>query len=489
MKKFLIIVMLLMLIAPAFALPDVYDQLRGRQMVGDKGAPWFADNAIMYFGTGKDAAISYNSVMDKIYFNDTPIYLEEAVSLGAGFTGGAISGTTGYFSSTLGAAGTTGLNYTTVTDIRASDDGYFAGDLTAGTLAAFNYTTVTDLRASDDIYAAHLMALLTNLNATTVTTLYASSTMNVAGTSALNATTATSVTATGLIQGADGRLTDDFLVDDDAYVDGTATLNDAVINTTLDVNGATTAENISITQGKRIVLNTAGTQFIEHNESGNYFGIWGNPLAVDGFRWTGTLAPTSGSDMIAVGGASDIDYSLSSGVTKTGSGAVSLNGDTAITGTKTFMVNGGASTFGSSVTAASGVVNGTMDINGATTTAAITVDSGSIITADQYKRRTVTTATNYTILDGGADVYLVGNGTGVNTQTILFPTAADNTGRIITVIVATDPLANTVILDGENSENIDGAATKTTTDAVGTMYHLVCNGVGWISAASTGTWS
>ena len=135
------------------------------------------------------------------------------------------------------------------------------------------------------------------------------------------------------------------------------------------------------------------------------------------------------------------------------------------------------------------VVNTTLDVNGATTTAAITVDSGSIVTADQYKRRTVTSATNFTITDGGADVYLVGNGTGVNTQTILFPTAADNKGRIITVIVATDPLANTVILDGENSETIDTAATKTTTDAVGSMYHLICNGYAWIKIASLGTWS
>lgn len=135
------------------------------------------------------------------------------------------------------------------------------------------------------------------------------------------------------------------------------------------------------------------------------------------------------------------------------------------------------------------VINTTADINGATTTAAITVDSGSIVTADQFKRRTSTTATNTTITDGGADVYLVGNGTGVNTQTITFPTAADNKGRVITVILATDPLTNTVILDGEGSEQIDGATTKTTTDAVGSMYHLICNGVGWIKLVSSGTWS
>lgn len=54
--------------------------------------------------------------------------------------------------------------------------------------SALNYTTVTDLRASDDIYAVHLMALTTNLNATTMTNGYASGTLGVAGKSALNRT-------------------------------------------------------------------------------------------------------------------------------------------------------------------------------------------------------------------------------------------------------------------------------------------------------------
>jgi hypothetical protein len=188
-------------------------------------------------------------------------------------------------------------------------------------------------------------------------------------------------------------------------------------------------------------------------------------------------------------GSGAIDWSNATGIFKSPTGVNTLGGNTVITGTKTFRVNGGASTFGSSVTAASAVINGTADINGATTTAAITVDSGSIVTADQYKRRTVTNSTNFTITDGGADVYLVGNGTGVNTQTVTFPTAADNKGRIITIIVATDPLSNTVILDGEGAETIDTAATKTTTDAVGSMYHLICNGYAWIKITSLGTWS
>ena len=82
MKRILIITLLMMLIAPALALPDVYDQLRGKQMVGDKGAPWFADDASMKFGTGKDVAIAYDDAMDTFYINDTPTYLEEGVTFG-----------------------------------------------------------------------------------------------------------------------------------------------------------------------------------------------------------------------------------------------------------------------------------------------------------------------------------------------------------------------------------------------------------------------
>lgn len=189
----------------------------------------------------------------------------------------------------------------------------------------------------------------------------------------------------------------------------------------------------------------------------------------------------------------DANMSLALSGTGTISGAASVSaGDITATGdgfiTDDLTVDGLARV-DESLTANSLVVNTTTDINGATTTAAITVDSGSIVTADQFLRRTVTNATNFTITDDGADVYLVGNGTGVNTQTILFPTAAANKGRIITIILATDPLSNSVILDGENSETIDTATTKTTTDAVGSMYHLICNGVGWVKIASSGSWS
>lgn len=184
------------------------------------------------------------------------------------------------------------------------------------------------------------------------------------------------------------------------------------------------------------------------------------------------IALGAGYDWYSIAGAGVVDFGNMTGYMKTPTGAHTLNGNVTIAGAKTFTSGTGA-----------------FDVNGAMTTAAITVDAGSIVTADQYKRRATTTATNTTITDGGADLYLVGNDTGVNSQTITLPTAADNKGRIITVILATDPLTNTVIIDGEGSEQVDGANTKTTTDAVGSMYHLICSGTAWIKLASAGSWS
>jgi hypothetical protein len=126
-------------------------------------------------------------------------------------TGVNTFGGIGLFPSTLFVVGTSALNYTTVTDLRASDDGYFT-----------------------DAFA-------------------------VGGTAALNVTTATTLTATDLIQGADGRFTDDALVDDDFYVDGTATVQDLVVNTTTDINGATTTRGITLDANSNLALSGTGT--------------------------------------------------------------------------------------------------------------------------------------------------------------------------------------------------------------------------------------
>ena len=322
-------------------------------------------------------------------------------------TGVNTFGGIGLFPSTLYVVGTSALNYTTVTDIRASDDGYITDAFGVGGTAGLNYTTVTDIRASDDAYITDALAA--------------------GGTSALNYTTVTDI-----------RASDDGYFTDDVGIGGTAAFNETT--STTDVVSGHSHLNQTYTAG----LVDSGTANLNATRS----------------------------TTIVASGTSYLNGTIATDVRATDDALVDDD----------FFVDGTA-------TLNDAAVNTTLDVNGATTTAGITVDTWSTITAGQFKRATNTTATNITILDNGADVYLVGNGTGVNTQTVNFPTAADNKGRIITVILATDPLANSVILDGEGGETIDTAATKTTTDAVGSMYHLICNGAAWIKLASLGTWS
>jgi hypothetical protein len=153
----------------------------------------------------------------------------------------------GYITDTLGVGGTSALNYTTVTDLRASDDGYITDTLGVGGTSALNYTTVTDLRASDDIYAPHLLALLSNMNATTMTTGYVSSGLNVAGTSGLNTTTATVLT-----------VSNDIKVNDEIGVAGHSHLN--VTNaTTLSTSGKGTLANLDVTGNTFLNGTTVGS--------------------------------------------------------------------------------------------------------------------------------------------------------------------------------------------------------------------------------------
>ena len=288
----------------------------------------------------------------------------------------------------------------------------------------------------------------------------------------------------GVIKASDLYATDDLKVGDDAQVLGD-----------LAVTGAISAGTGTISSGVydgdfRLAANhsfysTTGSGGIDWS---NATGTWKMPTGAGTIAGTTDFNGAITSRNITL----DANYNLVTSGTGTITSASTITGEQ-ITSTDDMNVTDTlyvADIIQSNDAGLTNVdVSGTLDVEGATTTAAITVDSGSIITADQYKRRTVTNATNFTITDGGADVYLVGNGTGVNTQTVTFPTAAANKGRIITVILATDPLSNSVILDGEGSEQIDGANTKTTTDAVGSMYHLICNGVGWIKIVSSGTWS
>ncbi len=84
---------------------------------------------------------------------------------------------------------------------------------------------------------------------------------------------------------------------------------------------------------------------------------------------------------------------------------------------------------------------------------------------------------NYTITDtDGFDVILVTTGSGGDV-TITLPTAADNTGRIITV-KKVDSGTSGMVLDGEGSETIDGGLNTSAVAQYGYIT-VVCNGTGW----------
>lgn len=83
---------------------------------------------------------------------------------------------------------------------------------------------------------------------------------------------------------------------------------------------------------------------------------------------------------------------------------------------------------------------------------------------------------DYTITDtDGYDKILVT--TGASTRTITLPTAADNTGRVIT-IMKVDSGAGEVTVDGEGAELIGSSTTLTLSEQY-QRAQIVCNGTSW----------
>lgn len=76
----------------------------------------------------------------------------------------------------------------------------------------------------------------------------------------------------------------------------------------------------------------------------------------------------------------------------------------------------------------------------------------------QYTTNSVSSA-DYTVTDTDG-YYLIDVTTGSSDRTVTLPTLADNTGRVI-MIAKADSGTGFVIVDGENSETINGDATKT----------------------------
>lgn len=97
-----------------------------------------------------------------------------------------------------------------------------------------------------------------------------------------------------------------------------------------------------------------------------------------------SLTMVSGEDFTFAGGDSLMNLASATGLFSSPTGVFLINGNGKVTGTKTFMVNGGAAIFGSSVTAASLVNNGTLTQTGvATFTAAPVFNGGGTVATGQ----------------------------------------------------------------------------------------------------------
>jgi len=155
------------------------------------------------------------------------------------------------------------------------------------------------------------------------------------------------------------------------------------------------------------------------------------------------LGVGAGIDITAVAGAENLDYSLPTGTFDSPSGANTLHGD-------------------------------------------VTVTAGKKVTKGVTIERSLTKTADYTIQDTDPDLIFIGALSA--SATILLPNAADNSGRTITMILAGDPGIYDVVLDGEGSEKINGATTKTNSDQY-SMIKVTCNGTGWFIVASAGTWT
>ena len=96
MKYILIALVIIAMLVPAFAQPDPYLMLTGKQMIGTwSGAtgygPWYGDKTISYFGTGKDVSMFYNQTSDTMNLTGKTVVMTGATIGGATVTSGLIA--------------------------------------------------------------------------------------------------------------------------------------------------------------------------------------------------------------------------------------------------------------------------------------------------------------------------------------------------------------------------------------------------------------
>jgi hypothetical protein len=225
MKKILIlsIILLLSFSMAGAVMWDIQEIMTGKQMVPDdnNGAPWFADSSKLYFGTGQDAYWMYNPAMDKIYLNDTAVYLEEDVTVGGILTatGGTVNG--GVYDgnmrfaanhSVYSTAGSGGIDWSNATGAWKMP----TGQGTIGGLLDINAATT-----------ARNITLDANYN------IVQSGTGTISGSA--------SASSGDLISTDDTFVTDDLNVDGKGRIDETLTANAIVSNTTITSTGTSTA--------------------------------------------------------------------------------------------------------------------------------------------------------------------------------------------------------------------------------------------------------
>jgi hypothetical protein len=157
----------------------------------------------------------------------------------------------------------------------------------------------------------------------------------------------------------------------------------------------------------------------------------------------GGLTLAAGDDITCGAGDTKVDLSLGTGEFKTPSGAHTLNGD-------------------------------------------VTVLSGKKLTKGVTLERSLSKTAGYTITDTDPDLIFIGALSAH--ATFVLPTAADNAGRTLKFVVAGDPGAYNVVIDGEGSETINGATTKTNSDQY-SILEVTCNGTAWCITGSIGTWT
>ena len=185
---------------------DTEKILQGQQMI-KTGAPWFGDDAKMYFGDGKDASIFFNSssgaaeVVGLTAVNNLSIEMKtgEDITFAGGDSKMDLSAGTGVFKTPAGAV-TIGPGAITM-----------SGDLTGASLK-----NITLSGAGGGIL------------------------------SAVDVTASRNVNGTDLYISDDALVTDDLVVDGAARIDETLTVNAVVDNTTLAVTGATTLSTVAV---------------------------------------------------------------------------------------------------------------------------------------------------------------------------------------------------------------------------------------------------